>query len=163
MKEQNFLAKLKDQEKLKIVEPSDEISSSYLQKADNCLKSAKLLLKNSLFENSIINSYYTMYNSLLALLFKTGIKSENHSGSILLLKELFQRKDLYNLISKAKEERIDKQYYVESKENTSLEQPSKELLIDAEDLLINIKLFIESLNSEQISKFRNKFKELTKK
>jgi uncharacterized protein (UPF0332 family) len=45
-----------------------------------------------------------MYNSLTALLFRVGIKCENHAGSILLLKKLFKRIDLFNAISFAKEE-----------------------------------------------------------
>jgi hypothetical protein len=43
-----------------------------------------------------------MYNSLTALLFRVGIKCENHAGSILLLKKLFKRIDLFNAISFAK-------------------------------------------------------------
>jgi uncharacterized protein (UPF0332 family) len=159
MKKLNFLTKLKQERKLELVEPSEEISDSYLQKANECLASAKLLLTNNLLENSIINSYYTMYNSLLSLLFKTGIKSENHSSSIILLEELFQKEDLYNTISKAKEERIDKQYYVESTANISNES-SQGLLNNSEDFLTEIKLSIESLNTEQINNFRDKFKEI---
>ena len=98
--------KLKEESKLELVEPSEEICTSYLEKAENCLKSAKLLLQNSLYENSISMSYYVMYNSLTALLFKTGVKCENHAASILLLKKLFDRADLFKAISFAKEERI---------------------------------------------------------
>jgi uncharacterized protein (UPF0332 family) len=112
MKKLSFLNKLKKEGKLTLVEPSEEICSSYLEKADNCLKSAKLLLQNDLYENSISMSYYTMYNSLVSLLFKIGIKCENHTGSILVFKKLFGRIDLFKIISFAKEERIDKQYYV---------------------------------------------------
>ncbi|MBD3355449.1 HEPN domain-containing protein, partial [Candidatus Woesearchaeota archaeon] len=112
MKKVNFLSKLKKEEKLELVELSEEICQSYLEKADNSLKSAKVLLANNLYENSVSMSYYAMYNSLTALLFRTGVKCENHSGSILILKFLFGKKDLFSIISEAKEERIDKQYYV---------------------------------------------------
>jgi len=40
------------------------------------------------------------------------MKCENHTGSIVLFKRLFGRKNLYETISFAKEKRIDKQYYV---------------------------------------------------
>lgn len=64
-----FLNKLKNEEKLELVEPSDDVCNSYTEKSANCLKSAKLLLQNNLYENSIGMSYYAMYNQLLALLF----------------------------------------------------------------------------------------------
>ena len=84
-----FLDELKKEEKLRLLEPSENIQKSYSEKSANSLKSAKLLLQNNLYENSIGMSYYAMYNLLIALLFRVGIKCENHSGSILLLKLLF--------------------------------------------------------------------------
>ncbi len=97
MAKQNFLSKLKSEGKLDLVEPSDDICASYLEKAENCLKSARVLFQNNLFENSVSLSYYTMYDSLTALFFKAGIKCENHAGSILLFKKLFGRHDLFKL------------------------------------------------------------------
>src|SRR3989338_2335729 len=84
MKELTFLKKLKEKGIIKLVEPSEEMKSSYLIKAENCLKSAKILFQSQLYENSTSEAYYCMYNSLLSLLFKIGIKSENHSVSIIL-------------------------------------------------------------------------------
>jgi uncharacterized protein (UPF0332 family) len=104
MKKPDFLSKLKKDGKLESVEPSEEICSSYLKKADDCLKSAKILLKNDLYENSVSMTYYAMYNSLTALLFKIGIKCENHSGSIIIFRRLFEKEDLYKTISFAKRE-----------------------------------------------------------
>ena len=86
MKPNDFLKTLNTEDKLELVDPSDEISESYSDKSTNCLKSAKLLLDNQLYENSIGMSYYAMYNLLISLMFKSGIKSENHAGSILILK-----------------------------------------------------------------------------
>ena len=54
-----------------------------------------------------------MYNMLTALLYKVGIKCENHSASILILKELFCIEN--SKIIFAKRERVDKQYYVDFK------------------------------------------------
>lgn len=62
MKKQNFLSKLKKEGKLGLVEPSEEIKLSYLQKAENCLKSAKILFQNKLYVNCRINS--TLRNAL---------------------------------------------------------------------------------------------------
>ena len=98
----NFLNKLKKENKLELVEYSNEIRDSYLDKSDSCYKSAKILLENNLLENSIGLSYYSMYDALLSLLFGVGIKCENHSGSILMLKLLFEENELFEIISNAK-------------------------------------------------------------
>ena len=92
-----FLDKLKKEEKLELIDPSEDICDSYSEKSANCLKSAKLLLQNNLYENSISMSYYAIYNIHLALLFRVGIKCENHGGSILLLRLLFPRQEYYTL------------------------------------------------------------------
>ncbi len=163
MKKMNFLNNLKEEGKLELVEPSEEIKISYLQKADNCLKASKLLSQNNLYENSISDAYYCMYNSLLALLFKAGIKCENHSASIILLKKLFKAFELFKIISFAKEERIDKQYYVESQQTSLVtEDSSKDIISKAETFLIKIKLLINQLTNENILSIRKDFQDLFK-
>ncbi len=152
----NYLDKLKNEEKLELVEPSEEIKESYSKKSTNCLKSAKLLLQNNLYENSISMSYYAMYNSLMALLFRIGIKCENHGGSILLLKLLFKENELFKLISTAKEERIDKQYYVTTEKDEITKEIAEELLNNGEDFILKIKLVIHHLNNDSIDNFRKK-------
>jgi len=152
-----FLNKLKKEGKLELVEQSEDICDSYSQKSADCLKSAKLLLQNNLFENSIGMSYYAMYNLLLALLFRTGIKCENHGGSILLLKLLFGQNDLYKLISDAKKERIDKQYYVTTEKDEITREIADELLNNAEDFVLKIKVVIKKLNNDSIEELREKF------
>lgn len=152
-----FLNKLKKEEKLELVEPSEEIQESYSQKSTDCLKSAKLLLQNNLFENSIGMSYYAMYNLLLALLFRVGIKCENHGASILLLKLLFGEDDLYKLISNAKKERIDKQYYVTTEKDKITKEVAEELFNNAEDFVLKIKVVIKNLNNDSIDEIREKF------
>jgi len=155
MKKSNFLIKLKKQGKIEVVEPSENICNSYIKKAENSLKSAKILLQNNLYENSVSLSYYAMYNSLTALLFKIGIKCENHSGSIILLKNLFGRVDLHRTIKFAKKERIDKQYYVDF---TLTKESAIDLLKKAEDFLVKIKLVIKNISNEDIQKLREKLK-----
>ena len=54
-----------------------------------------------------------MYNMLTALLYFAGIRCENHSASIIILKELFGIDN--SKISFAKTERVDKQYYIDFK------------------------------------------------
>lgn len=156
-----FLNKLKEEKRLELIDPSEEICFSYLEKADNCMTSAKLLFENKLYENSVSLSYYAMYNSLISLLFKSGIKSENHSGSILLLKLLFNKKELFEVISNAKKERIDKQYYVTTEEFDTTKESAEELVLKAEDFLVKIKLVIKNLNKEEIDRLKGDFELLT--
>lgn len=161
MKELSFLKKIKRKGIVELVESSEEMKSSYLIKAENCLKSARILFQSQLYENSTSESYYCMYNSLLSLLFKVGIKSENHSASIILLDKLFGDKDLTKIISWAKEERIDKQYYIETQQIVKATKEScEEMISKAEDFLVKMKLLINELSNEKIDFARNSFTNL---
>ena len=105
------MGKLYKKEILQLIESSDELKASYLLKSESNLASAKILLQNNKLEESVGLAYYSMYHSVTALLFKAGIKCENHAAAIILLKKLF---DIDNTeISFAKSERVDKQYYVD--------------------------------------------------
>lgn len=155
-----FLETLKKEKKLELVEPSEDICNSYSEKSANCLKSAKLLLQNKLYENSIGMSYYAMYNVLLALLFRAGIKCKNHSGSILLLKVLFGEEEVYKLIFDAKKERIDKQYYVTGEKDDITKEIAEELCGNAENFIVRVKLIMRNLNNDRIDALRKKFKNM---
>jgi len=157
MKKSDFFNRLQAEGKLQLVPPSEEIMSSYLKKSDSHLVSAKLLLENDRLEESVSLTYYSMYYMLLSLFFRVGIKCENHSAAIILLKELFNVDN--SLISYAKKERIDKQYYVDFK---IMKEEVKELIEAAEIFNSNILDFIEKLNSEKIAEFRMKMETLLK-
>lgn len=159
MKKTNFLTKLREEEKLSLTEPSEEVCTSYMLKSDNSLKAARILLENGLYDDSTSSSYYTMYNVLTALLFKTGIKCENHAGSILLLRVLFNEPKLFDIISKAKEERIDKQYYVVSEDITFTEESARKILMKAEEFTVKTKLLIRNMKNEEIIVLRRKLQE----
>lgn len=155
MRKADFLSELHGEGKIKLVEPSEEIKESYLEKSESHLASAKLLLHNNKLEEAVSLAYYSMHYSLPALLFKVGIKSENHAASIILLKELFglDNREIY----RAKKERIDKQYYVGFKVAKS---DVVELIKTAEEFDSEILDFLEKLNNERIVEARNKFKSI---
>ncbi|HIH44667.1 MAG TPA: HEPN domain-containing protein [Candidatus Methanoperedenaceae archaeon] len=157
MKKSDFFNRLEEEGKLQLVQPSEEIMSSYLKKSDSHLASAKLLLKNDRLEESVSLTYYSMYYMLLSLFFRVGIKCENHSAAIILLKELFNIDN--SLISYAKKERIDKQYYVDFK---IMKEEVEELIQAAEVFNSKILDFIEKLNSEKMAEFRIKMEALLK-
>lgn len=134
MKKINFLIKLAKEGRLRAVEPNEEIKKSYLQRSDESLSSAKALFKIGNLKDAVALSYYSMYHCLLAALFKIGIKCENHSASIILLKEVF---DFDNTkILKAKSERIDKQYYIDFSVN----------LEEARDSVKTAEIFVAEMN-----------------
>lgn len=154
MKKIRFIAKLIIEEKIKLVEPSDNICNSYIIKSKNSLKAAKILFSQELYEESIFMSYYSMFHILQSLFFKIGIKCENNNAIIILLKELF---DIDNSkISYAKEERIDKQYYIDFE---ITKDDSKDLIEIAEDFNSTIYEFISNLNNKSINGYYDKFKD----
>jgi uncharacterized protein (UPF0332 family) len=155
MKKINFLKKLYKENKLKIIESSEEVKNSYIEKSESNLISAKILLENNRLEESVSLAYYSMYHILTALFSAVGIKCENHTASIILLKDIF---DIDNKeISFAKSERIDKQYYTDfhitKKEVT-------ETIQKAEIFRKKLFNFISKLNVEKINDYKFKFKEL---
>jgi len=153
MKKIHFLTKIFKEKKLEIIDPSEEIKESYLEKSESNLISAKILLENDRLEESVSLSYYSMYHLLTALLFKVGIKCENHSASIILLKELFSSNN--ELISFAKKERIDKQYYTDFK---ITKNEVAEAVKIAEDFNKELLDFISKLNNKQIEEYREELR-----
>jgi len=152
MKTTSFLNKLRKEGRLELVEPSEEVKQSYLEKSESNFISARILLDNNRLEEVVYLIYYAPYNILLALLFKVGIKNENHSASIILLKEIFEIDNSF--ILNAKKERINIQYYVDfnlTKENI------EGLIVQAEEFNGELLDFISKLTNERINFYRDKF------
>jgi uncharacterized protein (UPF0332 family) len=155
MKEQSLFKKLSKEGKLQLVEPSEDIKESYMKKSESNLDSSKILLDKDKLEESVSLTYYSMYYMTLALFFKAGIKCENHSAVILLVKRIF---DLDNSsLSFAKKERVDKQYYIDFH---IVKEDVTELIRMAESYNAMIFDFMERLSSEQIALFRKKMSKL---
>jgi len=157
MKKPSFFSRLSDEGKLQLVEPSESVKESYLKKSDSYLDSAKLLLENNRLEETVSPAYYSMYYAALALLFRAGIKCENHSAAIILLKEIFGIDS--SELSSAKKERIDKQYYIDF---AVAKEDVEELITKAEKSNPRILDFIERLNQEKIAEFSSLAEALAK-
>jgi uncharacterized protein (UPF0332 family) len=158
MKRKSLFKKLNLEGRLELVEPSRAIESSYLKKSESHLSSAKLLLENERLEETVSLTYYSMYYTSQALLFRTGIKCENHTATIILLKKVFGIDNTD--IKSAKKERIDKQYYIDLR---VVEEEVHELIETAEDFNSRIYDFIDRLSNEKVNEFRKKTKELISK
>jgi uncharacterized protein (UPF0332 family) len=162
MKDLDFLNKLRKERKLELIETSDFMSESYEKKSRDCLLGAKILFKENLFENSVGEAYYSMYNIVQSLFFMCGIKCENHSAATILLRRLFCLEKAHVLFSKAKEERIDKQYYVTPMQlNPATDDSAKSLINTAEKFVLDINNYKRNLKLEDIHKIREKFEKLT--
>jgi uncharacterized protein (UPF0332 family) len=90
-----------------------------------------------------------MYHSLLALLFRVGIKCENHTAAILLLQEVFAISN--ENIMKAKTERVDKQYYIDFNIN---KQETEQAVSIAEEFIAILKEFTDKLNNTTIAEYQ---------
>jgi uncharacterized protein (UPF0332 family) len=152
MKKISFLIKLHREGKLQLASPSDAIKESYLAKSESNLVSAKILLDNQRLEESVTLAYYSMYNMLTGLLFQVGIKCENHTASIMLLKPLFNLED--RDITFVRKERIDKQYYVDF----NITRDDAQYVIEtAEEFNRCLFDFISKMNAEKIKVYRERF------
>lgn len=155
MKKAAFLGGLNREGKLLFVETSTEISHAYLLKSESHLKAAKLLFEHDFLEESVSIAYYSIYHMLTSLLSMTGIRCENHTGSILLLKMVFSMDN--KAVLQAKAERIDKQYHIEI---PITKEEVRDFLRAAEGFRRTMRDFISSLNSERIDEYRYKLKNI---
>lgn len=152
MKKISFLTKLYQEGKLQLAEPNETLKDSYIAKSESNLASAKILLHNDKLEESVALTYYSMYHMLTALLFRVGIKCENHTASIILLKAVFNINN--RELSFAKKERIDKQYYTDfhiTKEEVT------EAIETTEEFNKKLLDFISKLNNQKIGIYRKRF------
>ncbi|MFH1403737.1 MAG: HEPN domain-containing protein [Candidatus Altiarchaeota archaeon] len=151
------MAKISEEGKLQMVEPSDEIKEAYLKKSESYLSSSKILLDNNKLEEAVSMTYYSMYYSALSLLFKAGIKSENHSATIIIVHDVFGLDNAE--IQKAKRERVDKQYYIDFQVT---KEDARRLIKTAENFNAKTYDHIQKLTTEDINKHRQKLKEILK-
>lgn len=150
-----FLKKKFIEEKIKFNELSNDISLAYISNSDDEIKASKIMLKQGLYKQSIIHSYYSMYMILQSLLFKCGIKCEDHNASIVILNEIFE-KDIYQ-INRLKKERIDVQYYITKDIDKEF---TKELLVIAEEFVLDFKCFIDEMTEKSVLDFRTRLKNI---
>jgi len=161
MKKSNFLIKLKKEESLKLVEPSEEISKSYLIKSDKCIQVAKLAYEAGIYENAVSEAYYSIYNTIMSLFFKCGIKCENHSGTVILIKELFNLDKLHLIFSEFKKDRIDNQYYIPILDNEPInKEKCNERIATAQRFNAELRSYTGKLTLQEISNIRKRFEEI---
>jgi uncharacterized protein (UPF0332 family) len=110
---------------------------------------------NGHYEEAVSMAYYSMYHSVMALFFRTGIKCENHSAAIVILKEVYSIDSA--ALSNAKRERIDTQYYVDT---TANREDVLHLIRETEMFDATLLDSIERIPNEKIVKYREKLRSL---
>ena len=161
MKKSNFLTKLRKKDSLKLVEPSEEISKSYLIKSDKCIRVAKLAYEAEIYENAVSEAYYSIYNTIMSLFFKCGIKCENHSGSVILIKDLFNLDKFYLIFSEFKKDRIDNQYYIPILDTEPVDKEKcNERIATAQRFNAELRAYTGKLTLQEINNIRNKLEEI---
>ncbi len=151
----DFYSKIHRQGHLRSVPPSIDMKRAYQRKSESYIISARILFENGKLEEAVSMIYYSMFYMVLALMFRTGIKCENHSAAIYLLEDLYGLDN--GAIIRAKTERIDKQYYIDF---TLSSQDIDELMEAADDFNAYIMDFTERMKGREIERFRQKFQEL---
>ena len=151
MNDIDFIRKKFIENRIKLKDVNENISNTYFKNSEDELIASKIMIKQKLFFQSITHSYYSMYLVLQSLLYKIGIKSEDHNSSIIILKLLFNINN--SNIKKVKEERIQVQYYLKSDIDKNL---AMEYMQIAENFRIEINNFMNSLNKDGIKNYFNK-------
>lgn len=145
----NWCFKIK--EGLKIAEPNERLSKSYLENAKSSLLRAEKDLSDGDLLWATVTIYYTEYYALYSFLQRIGIKCENHSCSILAVNFLLGE-DKVRTINEHKEKRIDAQYYMK----IDKEDKVKEMLKEAKIFVSYFDELVLNLSNKEIEEYRNK-------
>ncbi len=136
----------------KLMPPNPNISSSFINLSKQTLKSAELTLesKDLVWSTSMI--YYAEYYALYSFLTIVGIKCENHDCSIEIAEFLLDKKIDVNDIKKARDLRIDAQYYLKTKSDAELHEE----LNRAKIIVNNIINLTNKLTDDTVKDYRKR-------
>src|SRR3989344_7799578 len=149
----------KQKDGIKLIEPSDNLSLSYMQMADNALGTMNRERKYNL-TFAISAGYYSMYYSLYSVLMKIGVKCEIHSCTLEFMKEslseFYTKKD-FKVISKAFDLRNIAQYYVDK----VIDVKEADMIMSEAPLFVNTsKGILSRMNEEDVRKIRDALSQL---
>src|SRR5713101_7386104 len=150
---------LKQARGVRLVKPSENLVRAYQQKSRNALRSMEVNAREGIQEWAVSTSYYARYFAVYALLQKVGVKSEIHDCTIALFNYLFHDNISSRLVQelrRAKEERIETQYYTRE---ISIDE--KQLVSDAKAFVLEIENLVEELNREKTLNLQKRLNELT--
>lgn len=142
--------------RMKIIKPNDKLSEEHIEKAKHNLRAADYNIEGGFSDWGVSQSYYAMYHSLLAILFKLGYESKNHECTINAVEYLIEQKKIKldgkdvafirtteQMTSKdAKSLREEFQYGTETKVNEKL---LRELLENAKKIVEKVEVALSEV------------------
>ncbi len=138
---------------IKIVEPNEMLSRSYLEQAKSSLLRAEKDLNDKDFLWATVAVYYSEYYALYSFLQRIGVKCENHACSILAV-TLLLGEDKTKTINEHKGKRIDAQYYMKIEQEIKI----RAMLQEAKIFVSYFDEFVSNLSNEDIISYRDKIK-----
>ena len=139
--------KLKDG--LRIVDPNERLSKSYLEQAKSSLLRAEKDLNDKDYLWATVAIYYSEYYALYSFLQRIGIKCENHACSILAA-ALLLGEERTNIINQHKSKRLDAQYYMK----VDQEDKIKDMLKEAKLFVSEFDNLISNISEKEINYYR---------
>ncbi|MBU0535785.1 MAG: HEPN domain-containing protein [Nanoarchaeota archaeon] len=85
---------LSKEDRLRRIRPDEERSMEHINKAKHNLLAADYNAKGGFDDWAVSQSYYAMYHSLLAVLYKNGFESKNHECTISAVEHLIRAKKI---------------------------------------------------------------------
>ncbi len=138
---------------LRMTEPDEEISKSYLNEAKaSLLRAEKNFAEGDLLWTTVV-AYYAEYYALYSFLQKIGVKCGNHFCSILTVERLLGRESTKTIV-RHKNKRIDAQYYMK----IGKEDDVKVMLREAKAFVIGFDALVSNLTSKEIHEYGRRFK-----
>lgn len=141
--------KLKDG--LRIVEPNERLSKSYLEQAKSSLLRAEKDLNDNDLLWATVAIYYAEYYALYSFLQRVGVKCENHTCSILVVASLLGDEKI-KTINDHKRKRIDAQYYMKVDQEIKVRM----MLQEAKIFVSNFDELVSNLSEKDIHQHRDK-------
>ena len=136
---------------LKIVEPNERLSKSYLEQAKSSLLRAQKDFEDKDLLWTTVTIYYAEYYALYSFLQRIGVKCENHSCSILAAGFLLGTEKI-KTIDEHKDKRIDAQYYMK----VDQEDKIKAMLTEAKNFISHFDELVSNLSEKEIKEYRDK-------
>ena len=85
---------LESAKRMRKIKPNDKLSKEHIEKTKHNLKAADYNVQGHFDDWAVSQSYYAMYHSLLAILFKKGFESKNHECTISTVEFLIETKEI---------------------------------------------------------------------
>jgi len=136
---------------LRLVEPNERLSKSYLEQAKLSLLRAEKDLNDKDLLWSTVAIYYAEYYALYSFLQRIGVKCENHTCSILAVAFLLGS-DKTDTINQHKNKRIDAQYYMKVDQESKI----RRMLQEAKTFISGFDELVSILSDGEIKKYREK-------